>query len=142
MSTNAPSTAASTTLPGWLNTFAADTLGTVYRAATGKVDPFTQDEITTQGINDCVTAGGDPSTCADQQTTTVQKVLDTQTTSWSDAAKLSASSLSADNGSGCGITNLGGCLPWDPSYTPYIFWGGLILLGLLILRPYVELLEE
>lgn len=122
-----------------LNTFMADTAGVVYRAGTGKVDPWTQQELIDQATAAYTQAGMDPTMAATQAATDIQTTAASSNVSWLDAAKTTFGSAFTDNGSGCGIVNLGGCVP------PWIVWvaiaGGAILL-LWVLRPYVEIFNE
>lgn len=122
-----------------LNTFMADTVGVVYRAGTGKVDPWTQQELTDTAAADYVKAGMAPDAAVTQAATDVQATAASSNVSWSDAAKTTFGSAFSDNGSGCGITNIGGCVP------PWVAWTGVavgVLIVLYILGPYIGLFER
>lgn len=125
---------------GLWDTVMSDTVGVLYRAGTGKVDPWTQNEITDQAVSDCVKAGGNQADCQAQQSQTVSDVINSQPSlSWWQAFN---QSFGTDNGSGCGFTNLGGCVPFDPSYIPYIVIGVGALFVLWLVRPFVVAAEE
>lgn len=122
------------------DTVMSDTVGTLYRAATGKVDPWTQNEITDNAVSDCIKAGGNPADCQTQQAATVGAVVNSQPSlTWWQAFQ---QTYGTDNGSGCGVTNLGGCVPFDPTYLPYIAVGVGALLLLWLIRPFVVAVEE
>ncbi|SRR5260370_16011162 len=138
------------------DTFMSDTVGVAFRAATGSVDPWTKQELIDQAAADQVKAGADPQAAAIQAEADVNDTLKTFSLGGDDPtgadpsqAKVSlpsgqsvsdtVKSLSNDNGSGCGITNLAGCLPTVP---PWAKWaaGGVIVVGVLwLLRPYIGL---
>jgi hypothetical protein len=138
------------------DTFMSDTVGVAFRAATGSVDPWTKQELIDQAAADQVKAGADPNAAAIQAEADVSDALKTFSLGGDDPtgadpsqAKVSipsgqsvsdtVKSLSNDNGSGCGITNLAGCLPTVP---PWAKWaaGGVIVVGVLwLLRPYIGL---
>lgn len=125
---------------GFLNTFFMDTLGTAYRAATGKTDPWTENELAAQAAGEPVAVQTGTSDQAAQQS-----YLDTENAvaneaTYSQAAGDWMSATFNDDGSGCSlITNPAGCYP---SWTPYALIGVGILIVLYILGPYVGLLEE
>ena len=133
-----------------------DTIGVVWRASTGTVDPWTKQEIIDNGTQSNIQAGMDPTTAAQQSESDVTDTLSSFTLGGSDQtgadpsqAKLALPSYTAlqdtwqsltnDDGSGCGVTNLGGCFP---SWLPYVVIGVGVLAVLWVLRPYAELLEE
>lgn len=117
----------------------SDTVGTVYRAATGKVDPWTQSELTDQATQSYVQAGMTPEAAASQAAQDIQTTISSASSTWLDAAKTTFGSAFHDDGSGCGITNLGGCFP---SWFPYVVIGAGVIFVLWLLRPYVEILED
>lgn len=138
------------------DTFMADTVGVVYRAGTGAVDPWTKQELIDQATADQVKAGADPETAAAKAEADVTNTLKTFTLGGDDPvgadpsqAKLSlpswqslktaGNSLTHDDGTGCGLTNLGGCIPEMPAWVPWAVGGVLVLGALWVLRPYVGL---
>jgi hypothetical protein len=140
----------------FFDTMMADTVGVVYRAGTGSVDPWTKQEIIDQAAADNVKAGADPATAQAQAEQDVTNTLTTFTLGGDDPvgadpsqAKLSIpsgqsmadaiKSATNDNGTGCGITNLAGCLPTVPTWVKFAA-GGVAVLGVLwLLRPYIGL---
>jgi hypothetical protein len=140
----------------FLDTIMSDTVGVAYRAATGSVDPWTKQELIDQAAADNIKAGADPATAQAQAEADVTSTLSTFTLGGDDPvgadpsqAKLSIpsgqsmsdtfNSLTNDNGTGCGITNLAGCLPTVPTWAKFAV-GGVAVLGVLwLLRPYIGL---
>jgi hypothetical protein len=138
------------------DTFMSDTAGVVFRAATGNVDPWTKQELIDQAAADQVKAGADPATAAAQAQQDVTDTLSTFSLGGDDRvgadpsqAKLALpsgqalsdtfKSLTNDNGTGCGITNLAGCLPEVPTWAKFAA-AGIIVVGVLwLLRPYIGL---
>lgn len=140
----------------FLDSVMADTAGVVYRAATGAVDPWTKQELIDQATAAQIKAGADPAQAAAQAEQDVTTTLQTFTLGGDDpvgadpsqahlslpsgqALRDTANSLTNDDGSGCGITNLAGCLPVIPTWA---YWaaGGVAVVGVLwLLRPYVGL---
>jgi len=139
------------------DTFMSDTVGVVYRAGTGNVDPWTKQELIDQETAGNVAAGGDPVSSATQAEADVTSTLKTFTLGGDDrvgadpsqttginlpshqALKDTFQSLTNDDGSGCGITNLAGCFPEVPSWLPYAVIGVGIAGVLWLLRPYIGL---
>lgn len=135
----------------------SDTVGTVFRAATGNVDPWTKQQLVDQETAQQVAAGVDPATAAQQANSDVTGVLSTYTMGGDDkigadpsqasginipsktALGAAFKSLGNDDGTGCGITNLGGCIPTIPSWVKWAVAGVLVLGGLYILAPYAGL---
>lgn len=143
---------------GLFDTFMSDTVGLVWRASTGSVDPWTKQEIIDQGVAADIQAGADPDQARQEQTQVVTDTLKTFSLGGGDPvgadpsqAKLSLPSLQAikdalgsltkDNGSGCGLTNLGGCVQ-IPSWVWWVGGGLAALLILNTLGPYVGLLKR
>jgi hypothetical protein len=131
------------TLGGIFDTMMSDTVGVVYRASTGKVDPWTTSEINNLAAQDAVSASGgtlDYATALAQAQNSTGAILANQNISWWSAFN---TAFNVDDGSGCTFTNIKGCLPnVDLSWAPYIL-GGVVILGILwVLRPYVGLVEE
>jgi hypothetical protein len=124
---------------GWWNTVMSDTVGTIYRAGTGKVDPWTKAEIVQNATDQCVKAGGDPTTCQQQQQQTVDDTIASSNVSWWEAFN---QSFGTDNGTGCGFTNIGGCLPFDAALLPYMIVGVAAVGVLWFLRPFFVAVEE
>lgn len=128
-------------LSGLGDTIMSDTVGVVYRAATGKVDPWTTAEINNQAAQAKVDASGgtvsfdDALAQAQQDSTAIQS---NQLSWWQSAQK----SFGSDDGSGCTIANISGCVGFDLSWAPYVLAIGGVLVVLWILGPYVGLLEE
>jgi len=129
----------------------ANSVGVVYRAATGAVDPWTKDNLVNDETQSLIKAGGNQDTAASQAEQDVTDTLTTFTLGGDDKtgadpsqAKLSLPSGQAvsdtvksafnDDGSGCGITNLAGCYP---SWAPYAILGLGVLVLLYVLGPYV-----
>jgi hypothetical protein len=134
----------------------SDTVGVAFRAATGSVDPWTKSEIQSDEAAAIVKASTDqtdptaqptitPEQAADQAQQDATDTLTTFTLGGDDpigadpsqahlslpsgqALKDTAGSLTNDNGTGCGITNLAGCIK-IPSY---VWWvgGGIVALVL------------
>lgn len=132
----------------------SDTVGVLYRAGTGSVDPWTKAQIQNDEAAAIVSASTDPTNpnaqptvtpdqAAEQAASDVTDTLSSFTLGGGDSigadpsqAHLSlpsgqalqdtASSLSKDNGTGCGITNLGGCV----TIPSWVWWvgGGLAVL--------------
>lgn len=139
------------------NTFMADTYGTVYSAVTGNVDPYTKQEIIDQEAAGNVQAGADPATAKAQAESDVTQTLKTFTLGGDDKVgadpsqstglnipsgaqmKAAFKSLTNDDGSGCGITNLAGCVPTIPTWAKWAAGGVLVLGVLYLLGPYVGL---
>jgi hypothetical protein len=122
------------------DTVMSDTVGVVYRAATGKPDQWTIAEIADEAAKAQMQASGgkiDYDTAYAAALVQAQSVADqsSATTSWWDIAK---QTYFNDNGTGCGISNMGGCYP---SWFPYVVVGGVFILLLWVLRPYVELAD-
>lgn len=133
----------------------ADTYGVAYRAATGNVDPYTKQEIIDQEATANVAAGGDPGSSQIQAEADVTATLKTFTLGGDDRvgadpsqASLSIPSLRSeldalnsatnDDGSGCGITNLAGCVS-IPAWAKWAAAGVIVLGALYVLGPYVGL---
>lgn len=139
------------------DTFMADTYGVAYRAVTGNVDPYTKQEIIDQEAAANVAAGGDPATSQTQAESDVTDTLKTFTLGGDDkigadpsqstglnipsgqALKDTLQSATNDDGSGCGITNIAGCIPTIPAWVKWAAGGVLVLGGLYLLAPYVGL---
>lgn len=142
---------------GLYDSVMSDTVGTVFRAATGDVDPWTKQELVDNETATQVAAGVDPTTAADQAQSDVTDVLTTFTMGGDDkvgadpsqasgisipsstAMGAALNSLTNDNGTGCGITNLGGCVPTIPSWVYWAAGGVAVLLVLYLIRPFVGL---
>lgn len=140
------------------DSFMSDTAGVLFRAATGNVDPWTKQQIIDDAAAANERAGMDPATAqttAESDVTTTLKTFtlggDDRTGADPSQASLSLPSgrsladafhsLTHDDGSGCGITNLGGCIQ-IPSWVWYAAGGVGILAILYILGPYVGLLKR
>jgi hypothetical protein len=138
------------------DTVMSDTVGVAFRAATGNVDPWTKQELIDQEAAGNVAAGGDPVTSQAQAEADVTATLKTFTLGGDDRigadpsqASVSIPSLRAeldtlhsatnDDGSGCGITNLAGCVPTIPTWVYWLAGGVLALGALYVLAPYVGL---
>lgn len=124
-----------------LNTFASDTLGVLWRAASGTVDPWSQAVLEDQATQSYIAAGADPDSAAAQAAADVAATLGSAP-SPSNSALLSGyvGSLFSDAGTGCSLlTNPAGCYP---SWVPYVAIGILVLGVLFVLGPYVGLLEH
>jgi hypothetical protein len=132
----------------------SDTVGVVYRATTGSVDPWTKQELVDQQTAAVVQASTDPTTGVasitpeDAAAQAQQDITDTLTTFTlggddpvgadpsqahislpsGQALKDAGSSILNDNGSGCGITNLGGCVQ-IPSWAKWALLGGVALVA-------------
>lgn len=140
----------------FLDTVMSDTVGVGYRAVTGNVDPWSKQEIIDQATADQIKAGADPATAAANAQADVDATLQDFTLGGDDkvgadpsqssglnvpsfqAIKDTVKSATNDNGSGCGITNLGGCF----QIPTWAYWaaGGVAVLGVLyVLGPYVGL---
>lgn len=139
----------------WFDTAMSDTVGVVYRAGTGSIDPWTKNQIAEQEAADIVKASTDASDPNAQPTVTPedaaaqaqQDITDTLTTFTlggddpigadpsqahlslpsGQALKDTANSVFKDNGTGCGITNLGGCIT-IPSWAKYAAIGAAVLI--------------
>lgn len=137
------------------DTFMADTVGVGYRAATGNVDPWTKQEIVDTEAANNIAAGGDPATSQAQAESDVTATLKSFTLGGDDrvGADPSQASLSLpsgrslldtlksatnDDGSGCGITNLAGCIT-IPSWAKWAAAGLIVVGTLYLLGPYVGL---
>ncbi len=133
----------------------SDTVGVVYRATTGSVDPWTKNQIAQQQAADVVKASTDasdptalptvsPEDAASQAQQDITDTLTTFTLGGDDpigadpsqahlslpsgqALKDTGNSLTKDNGTGCGITNLGGCIT-IPSWVWWTVGGAAALL--------------
>lgn len=141
----------------WYDTFMSDTVGVAYRAGTGNIDPWTKQEIIDNAVADDVKAGADPAQAQTDQAAIVNETLKSFTLGGDDpvgadpsqttglrlpstqALKDTGKSLTNDDGSGCGITNLGGCIPAIPSWVKWAAAGAVILGGLWLIRPYIGL---
>lgn len=139
------------------DTFMSDTFGAIYRAGTGNVDPWTKNELVDKATQANIQAGMDPTVAAQQAHSDVTNTLSTFTLGGSDPVGADPSQTTGirlpsstafmgaiksafnDNGTGCGITNLGGCFP---PWVPYVVIGAGVLFALWILRPYIGLVEE
>jgi hypothetical protein len=136
----------------------SDTVGVVYRGATGNVDPWTKQEIVDNEAASQIQAGADPATAQDNAEANVTATLQDFTLGGDDRvgadpsqASISlpslqslltaAKSVSNDNGSGCGITNLGGCFQ-VPSWVMWAGAAALALGALYVLAPYVGLADR
>lgn len=137
------------------DSFMADTVGTVFRAATGNVDPWTKQELVDNETSAQIQAGADPATAAANAEAGVTQTLSNFTLGGDDPVGADPSqatvslpsgsslattlkSLTNDNGTGCGLTNLGGCVT-IPSWAKWAAVG-LIGIGVLyVLAPYVGL---
>lgn len=135
----------------------SDTVGTLYRAGTGNVDPWTKQQIIDDAAAENIQAGADPATAQAQAEADVTNTLKTfslggddptgadpsQTTGLrlpsTQAEKAAFHSLTNDDGSGCGITNLNGCIPDIPSWVKWTAASVLVLAALYLLGPYVNL---
>lgn len=121
------------------DTFMADTVGVVYRAGTGKVDPWTKQELADAAAADLVRAGMTPEAAQTQAEKDTEATTASSNVSYADAARTTFGSAFSDNGSGCGITNIGGCVP------PWVAWAAVgvgVLVVLYVLGPYVGLFER
>lgn len=136
----------------WFDTAMSDTVGVVWRAGTGSVDPWTKQEQVDQEAADIVKASTDqtdpnaeptitPEDAAAQAQQDITDSLTTFTLGGDDpvgadpsqatlslpsgqALKDTGKSLTHDDGTGCGITNLAGCVK-----IPTWFWyaaGGVV----------------
>lgn len=130
------------------DTVMSDTVGVAYRAATGSVDPWTKSELQQQEATDLVQASGGtvtPEAASDQAQQDITDTLTTFSLGGGDpvgadpsqahislpsgqALSDTASSLANNNGSGCGITNLGGCI----TIPSWVWWVGGGIAALLI----------
>ena len=125
-----------------LNGFAADTLGVLWRAGSGTVDPWTQAEMEDAAYNQVIAAGGtaDQAQAASDQVSSTIQTAPSNSESNATLAGSWFSNLTTDNGTGCSIiTNPGGCVPGWVWYAG-IAAGALALLY--VLGPYVGLLER
>lgn len=136
----------------------ADTVGVVWRASTGNVDPWTKSELIDQETQGNIQAGADPATAQVQAQQDVTNTLKTfslgngdrvgadpsqshfSIPSWQ-ALKDAMNSATHDDGSGCSITNLGGCIH-IPTWVPWAVGGVLVLGVLYVLAPYVGLARD
>lgn len=140
-----------------VDTFLSDTAGVAYRAWTGNVDPWTKQEIVDQEAAGQVQAGADPATAQATAEADVTNTLKTFTLGGDDKVGADPSqstlapnipsgralgdtfkSLFNDDGSGCGITNLAGCVH-IPTWVPWVVGGVLVLGVLYVLSPYIGL---
>lgn len=141
--------------PGIFDTIMGDTVGVLWRAGTGTVDPWTKNEIVANATQSNIQTGMDPTTAAQQAQSDVTDTLQSFSLGGGDKTGADPSqatlalpsgqslldtwkSMTNDDGSGCSITNLAGCYP---SWLPYVVIAGGVLLILWVLRPYVELAE-
>ncbi len=148
-----------TYLPPSINSFFADTLGVVFRASTGAVDPWTKNEIVQNETAGLIQAGMDSTTAYNQAYGDVTNVLTSFTLGGGDpvgadpsqaslslpswqSLKDAIASATKDNGTGCGITNISACFPTIPTWLWWVLGALVVLGGLLILRPYVEFIDE
>jgi hypothetical protein len=126
----------------------SDTVGVVYRATTGSVDPWSKQELVDQEASGIVQASAGTITPEDAAAQAQQDITDTLTTFTlggddpvgadpsqahislpsGQALKDTAQSLTKDNGSGCGITNLAGCVQ-IPSWAKWALIGGVALVA-------------
>ena len=123
---------------GFFDSVMSDTVGVVYRGATGSVDPWTKDQqvqdesaAIVQASTDQTDPNATPTISAeDAAAQASQDVTDTLTTfslggddpigadpsqatlslPSGQSLKDTAQSITKDNGTGCGITNLAGCI--------------------------------
>jgi hypothetical protein len=121
-----------------LTEFGADTIGVVWRGVSGTTDPFTDAELEQQATQGQIDAGG---TTAQVDAAAAQSDADTTNAnanapSYSQAASDALASVTSDNGTGCGITNLGGCVP---TWFWWVAGAAGVLLILYLIRPEVEL---
>jgi len=128
----------------WFDTFMSDTVGVLYQAGTGKVDPWTQNQIDSQGAQDIASASNGTisydDALASVQQQSQQLAANPSMPTWLDGAKAWWSAAWNDDGSGCSlITNPAGCYP---SWLPYAALGLGAILLLWVLRPYVVAAEE
>lgn len=141
------------------DSFMADTVGLAYRAGTGNVDPWTKQQIVDDAAASNIAAGADPATAQAQAEADVTNTLKTSTLGGDDpvgadpsqttglripslqSEKTAVKSLTNDNGSGCGLTNLGGCVPEIPSWVKWAAAGVVALGALYVLGPYVGLVS-
>jgi hypothetical protein len=136
----------------------SDTVGVLFRAGTGNVDPWTKQQLIDQAAADQVAAGADPATAQAQAEEDVTDTLKSFTLGGDDrvgadpsqaslslpsgqSLKTALYSLTHDTGDGCGITNLGGCIK-IPSWVFYVAGAAGVLAVLYILGPYVGLLKR
>ena len=138
----------------WFDSVMSDTAGVVFRATTGSVDPWTKNVQVQQETDAIVKASTDPTNpdatptvtpeqAADQAQQDITDTLTTFTLGGDDpvgadpsqahislpsgkALSTAKNSLTKDNGTGCGITNLGGCFQ-IPSWAK---WAALGIAGL------------
>src|SRR5882672_3268675 len=95
----------------FFDTLMSDTVGVVYRAATGSVDPWTAAEMADQAGLAQQQAGGSYEAGYEQSQQATDSANAT-TVSWSQAAGSWVKSTVNDDGSGCSlISNPGGCFP-------------------------------
>lgn len=146
----------------WFDTAMSDTVGVAYRATTGSVDPWTKNEIQANEAAAIVKASTDqtdpnaqptvtPEEAADQASQDTTDTLTTFTLGGDDqigadpsqahlslpsgqALKDTGNSLTKDNGTGCGITNLAGCL----TIPSYVWWVGGGIAALLVVGYVVS----
>jgi hypothetical protein len=139
------------------DTVMSDTVGVLYRAGTGNVDPWTKQEVIDDQTQAQIQAGADPTTAAAVAQQSVTSALDTFTEGGSDRVGADPSQTTglslpsstavgnafhADDGSGCGLTNVAGCVPTLPTW---VYWGiGAVgvLAVLWLVRPYIGLAES
>ncbi len=128
-------------LGGALNTFLADTAGVVYRAASGKVDPWTKAELIDEATSNYIRAGMDPATAQGQAATDISTTADSSNVSYGAAASGTLKNLfsGGDPSQPCGVTNLGACVP---TWVPWAVVGFGVLLVLYVLAPYVGLADD
>lgn len=140
----------------WYDTVMSDTAGVVFRAATGNVDPWTKQQIIDEEAASLTKNGTvDPATAQAQAESDVNATLKTFTLGGDDRVGADPSqasisvpslrsemgafkSLTNDDGSGCGITNLAGCFT-IPTWAYWAVGGVLVLGALYVLGPYVGL---
>src|SRR5215469_15174003 len=115
------------------DTFMSDTVGVGWRAVTGSVDPWTKQEIIDQSAAEYKQAGMSSDVADQQAKQDVTDTLKTFTLGGDDPtgadpsqAKFNIPSWQAikdtfhsDDGSGCSITNIAGCMPTVPSW---VYW--------------------
>ncbi len=140
----------------WFDTAMSDTVGVVWRAGTGTVDPWTKAQIVDQEAADLQKAQGttDQFTAdqaAEQAATDVGSSLSTFTLGGDDpigadpsqatlripssqAYKKTWQSLTNDDGTGCGITNIAGCVT-IPSWAWWVA-GGVAALAVIGIVGY------
>lgn len=135
------------------DTVLSDTIGVPFRAVTGNVDPWTKAELIDDAAAAQVAAGADPATAQATADAAVTAQLKTFTLGGSDrvgadpsqatfslpSSRALGDAFHTDDGSGCGLTNVAGCLPDVPSWVYWAAGAAGIAAVLWLLRPYIGL---